>query len=66
MATITLTYDAHNMSAKKILETILTSGFFKQEKEETYNPEFVEKIQKSRLQIKNGQTRKIATADLWK
>ncbi len=66
MATITLNYDAHNISAKKFLEAILASGLFKQEKEETYNPEFVKKIQTSRLQVKNGQTRKIGTADLWK
>ena len=66
MATITLNYDAHNISAKKFLEAILVSGLFKQEKEVTYNPEFVKKIQKSRLQVAAGQTKKIATADLWK
>jgi len=66
METVTLSYDARNLSAKKFLEAILVSGLFKQEKKEAYNPEFVKKIQASRLQVMNGQTRKIQTADLWK
>ncbi len=36
------------------------------EVKEPYNEEFVSKIQKSREEIKNGKTRKIALEDLWK
>ena len=68
MATITLNYDARSLSAKKFLEAILVSGLFVQTEDEksSYNAEFVKKIQKSKLQVLNGQTRKIKTADLWK
>lgn len=34
--------------------------------EEPYNEEFVKKIQKSREEIENGETRKIPLEDLWK
>ena len=34
--------------------------------ETPYNPEFVEKIQKSRKQAKEGKTVKIALDDIWK
>ena len=68
MATITLNYDAGSLSAKKLLEAILVSGLFERAEGEQspYNPEFVKKIKTSRLQVLNGQTRKIKTADLWK
>ena len=68
MATITLDYDARSLSAKKFLEAILVSGLFVQANEDKslYSPAFVKKIQTSKLQALNGQTRKINTADLWK
>ena len=34
--------------------------------EDTYDKDFVEKIQKSRLEIEQGDTKKIARASLWK
>lgn len=34
--------------------------------EETYDKDFVKKIQKSRLEIEQGDTKKIALANLWK
>ena len=67
MATITLDYDARSLSAKKFLEAILVSGLFVSKEEQSpYSPAFVKKIQTSKLQVLNGQTRKINTADLWK
>jgi hypothetical protein len=35
-------------------------------KEKPYDPEFVAKIQKSRLQIKEGKTVKMDLDDIWK
>lgn len=34
--------------------------------EDTYDKDFVKKIQKSRLEIEQGDTKKIALASLWK
>ena len=33
---------------------------------ETYDKDFVEKIQKARFEIENGETKKIALTGLWK
>ncbi|AZI33593.1 DUF2683 family protein [Kaistella carnis] len=34
--------------------------------EDTYDKDFVKKIQKSRLEIEQGDTKKIGLANLWK
>lgn len=33
---------------------------------EPYNKDFIKKIEKSRKEISNGETKKIALKDLWK
>ena len=38
---------------------------FKKEEENQYNPDFVAKIEKSRSEVKAGNTTKIKPADIW-
>jgi uncharacterized membrane protein (DUF106 family) len=35
-----------------------------EEEKDNYDPEFVDKIQKSRVQVKNGETRAVNISDL--
>lgn len=57
-----------NPKNKKQLEQVKT--FLKEIQvdfvEETYDKDFVKKIEKSRLEIKLGETKKIELTDLWK
>ncbi len=57
-----------NPKNKKQLEQVKT--FLKEIQvdfvEETYDKDFVKKIEKSRLEIKLGETKKIVLTDLWK
>ena len=67
MNTVTLTYDARNSLAVSILQSIVQSGVFSvSETSDTYNPEFVKKIQTSEEQFAAGNYKSIKTADLWK
>lgn len=53
--------------AKKVLEEMGATVIVGTDKNENpYNPEFVAKIKRSDDDIKNGRTKKIAIADLWK
>lgn len=64
MARITIEYDARNSTAKKLIDFILSFDFFKvkEEKKSPYNPEFVEKIERSM----KSKGKKIKLEDLWK
>ncbi|MDR2963825.1 MAG: hypothetical protein LBU90_09390 [Bacteroidales bacterium] len=67
METMTIQYNPDNSLAQSIIDSIKSSGVFKiSTKKSPYNPEFVEKIQKNRLQVVRGETRRIQTADVWK
>lgn len=48
MAKITFEYDSKSEIAKKIIETLLMSGIFKEKNDESpYDPDFVERIRKT-------------------
>ena len=50
---------------KSYLKSIQVS-FSTHEELDTYNPEFVKKIERSRKQVKAGNTTRIKVEDLWK
>lgn len=52
MATFTLKLDTRNKAAKVFLEFVKTLSFvqIEEQKEETYNPEFVKKVLKARAE----------------
>ncbi len=61
MTTLTVTVNTKTAKGKKFIEFIKTLDYVKVE-ESPYNPEFVEKIQKSRA----SKGKEIKTKDLWK
>ena len=54
MATITLNYNARNSKALKLLEYIRSLDFIKIE-EESYDDDFVKKIEQSRKEVREGK-----------
>lgn len=65
MTTIIIDADAKKMKAlKSILKALDIS--FEIKKEESYNAEFVAKIQESEEDVKAGRTRKITLDEIWK
>ena len=68
MATVTIKIDKSSEAAKLFLAYVKTLPFAKVEMEE-YNPEFVEKIEQSRMDYQEGKGRKTTLEDLnqlWK
>ena len=65
MATITLNYNARNSKALKLLEYIRSLDFIKIE-EESYDDDFVKKIEQSRKEVREGKSVAINPDDLWK
>ncbi len=68
MATVTIKIDKSSEAAKLFLAYVKTLPFAKVEMEE-YNPEFVEKIEQSRIDYQEGKGRKTTLEDLnqlWK
>ncbi|KMQ71379.1 DUF2683 family protein [Chryseobacterium koreense] len=64
---MTITINPKNQKELRKVKTILKAievDFW--ENDEIYSKQFVEKIQKSRSEIKKGETKKIKIADLWK
>ncbi len=63
MARITIEYDKKSVAARSIVEMIYKSGLFKikEEKKSPYNPEFVEKIERSM----KSKGKKVKLEDLW-
>ena len=65
MTTLTI-----NTEDKEILKAVkaLLKGFKVsfEEKDDTYNPEFVAKIEKSRQQVREGKAVKMDLDDIWK
>ncbi|MCG2793769.1 DUF2683 family protein [Chryseobacterium sp. SC28] len=64
---MTITINPKNKKELAKIKTILKAmevDFV--ENEDAYNKDFVSKIEKSRKEISNGETKKIALKDLWK
>jgi len=66
MTTLTI-----NTEDKEILNAVkaLLKGYnvsFKERKDAPYNPEFVAKIEKSRQEVREGKTSKVALDDIWR
>ena len=62
---MTITIKPKNKKESEKIKTIL-KAIEVDFTEETYDTDFVKKIQKSRLEIEQGDTKKIALANLWK
>ncbi|QIY84657.1 hypothetical protein SAMN05660493_03160 [Epilithonimonas bovis DSM 19482] len=64
---MTITINPKNKKELAKIKTILKAievDFI--ESGEPYNKDFIKKIEKSRKEISNGETKKIALKDLWK
>lgn len=64
---MTITINPKNKKELRKVKTILKAievDFV--EIEEPYDKDFIKKIQKSRQEIKKGETQKVALEDLWK
>jgi hypothetical protein len=70
METINITansVDASQIEAIKAIFKAMKIKFkLKKESESPYDPKFVEKIEKSRNQVREGKTVKISLDDIWK
>ena len=61
----TLIVNPKNQKQLDAVEAVLKALNVSFKKEETYNPEFVEKIEKSRAEAKAGKTTTIKPSDIW-
>ncbi len=64
----TLTIDTENQQVLQAVKALL-NGFhvaYEEKQVSPYNAEFVAKIEKSRQQVREGKTVKIALDDIWK